>query len=98
LLTFRLERPLEIGAADSGFTRSGRRYRGTGQLPLRGIECDVPKKESKNMLWTIVAILFALWALGMLTSYTLGGFLHVLLVLALIVFVINLIQGRRSVV
>jgi hypothetical protein len=50
------------------------------------------------MLWTIAVILFVLWALGMLTSYTVGGFLHVLLVLALVVVVINLIQGRRSVV
>jgi hypothetical protein len=56
------------------------------------------QKESKNMLWTIAVILFVLWALGMLTSYTVGGFLHVLLVLALVVVVINLIQGRRSVV
>lgn len=50
------------------------------------------------MLWTICVILLVLWALGMLTSYTVGGFLHVLLVLALIVVVINLIQGRRSIV
>jgi hypothetical protein len=56
------------------------------------------QKESKNMLWTIAVILFVLWALGMLTSYTVGGFLHVLLVVALVVVVINLIQGRRSVV
>ncbi len=50
------------------------------------------------MLWTICVILFVLWALGMLTSYTMGGFVHILLVLALIMIVINLIQGRRSVV
>lgn len=50
------------------------------------------------MLWTICVILFVLWALGMLTSYTMGGLVHILLVLALIVVVINLIQGRRSVV
>ena len=47
------------------------------------------------MLWTICVILFLLWALGMLTSYTLGGFVHILLVLALVVVVINLLQGRR---
>ena len=47
------------------------------------------------MLWTICVILFLLWALGMLTSYTLGGFVHILLVLALLVVVINLLQGRR---
>jgi hypothetical protein len=48
------------------------------------------------MLWTICVILLVLWALGMVTSYTLGGVIHVLLVLALVVFVIQLIQGRRS--
>jgi hypothetical protein len=50
------------------------------------------------MLWTLCVILFVLWALGMVTSYTLGGVIHLLLVLALIVFVLQLIQGRRSVV
>ena len=50
------------------------------------------------MLWTICVILFVLWALGMVTSYTAGGLLHILIVLALVVFVINLLQGRRSVV
>ena len=50
------------------------------------------------MLWTICVILFVMWALGMVTSYTMGGFLHILLVLALVVIVINLIQGRRSIV
>jgi uncharacterized protein DUF5670 len=49
------------------------------------------------MLWTICVILFVLWALGMVTSYTMGGFLHILLVLALVVVVINLIQGRRAI-
>ena len=48
------------------------------------------------MLWTICVILFVLWALGMVTSYTMGGLLHILLVVALVVVVINLIQGRRS--
>ena len=50
------------------------------------------------MLWTICVILFVLWALGMVTSYTMGGFVHILLVLALVVIVINLIQGRRTIV
>ncbi len=50
------------------------------------------------MLWTICVILFVLWALGIITSYTMGGFVHVLLVLALVVVLINLIQGRRSIV
>ena len=55
-------------------------------------------KGRKYMLWTICVILFVLWALGMVTSYTLGGVIHVLLVLALIVLVFQIIQGRRSIV
>jgi hypothetical protein len=47
------------------------------------------------MLYTIAVILIVLWILGLVTSYTLGGFIHVLLVIALIVIVIQLIQGRR---
>lgn len=50
------------------------------------------------MLWTIVVVLFVLWALGMVTSYTMGGLVHLLLVLALVAIVINLFRGRRSVV
>ena len=47
------------------------------------------------MLWTIFIILLILWLLGVITSYTLGGFIHILLVLALIIIVIRIIQGRR---
>lgn len=50
------------------------------------------------MLWTILVVLFALWLFGVVTSYTLGGFIHVLLLVALAIFVINLIQGRRRMV
>jgi len=47
------------------------------------------------MLWIICIILLVLWALGLATSYTAGGLIHILLVIALIVMVIRLIQGRR---
>jgi hypothetical protein len=47
------------------------------------------------MLWTIFVILLVLWLLGLVTSYTMGGFVHILLVLALVVLVIRLVQGRR---
>ena len=47
------------------------------------------------MLWTIFVILLIMWALGLVTSYTLGGFVHILLVIALIILVVNLFQGRR---
>ena len=47
------------------------------------------------MLWTIAVVLLVLWVLGLVSSYTLGGFIHVLLVVALIVFLIQVVQGRR---
>jgi len=47
------------------------------------------------MLWTIAVILIVLWALGLVSSYTMGGFIHVLLVIALVVVVLSFIQGRR---
>jgi hypothetical protein len=49
------------------------------------------------MLWTVAAILLVLWALGLGTSYTAGGLVHLLLVIALIVVVIQFVGGRRSV-
>jgi uncharacterized membrane protein YtjA (UPF0391 family) len=48
------------------------------------------------MLWTIFVITLVLWLLGLVTSYTLGGMIHILLVIAVVVLVIQLIQGRRS--
>jgi hypothetical protein len=48
------------------------------------------------MLWTIAGILVVLWLLGLVSSYTMGGLIHVLLVIAVIVIVVNLIQGRRT--
>ena len=47
------------------------------------------------MLWTLVVILMVLWLLGIVTSYTAGGLLHILLVVALVVVVVRLLQGRR---
>jgi len=49
------------------------------------------------MLWTIAVLLVAMWMLGMVTSYTLGGFLHLLLVLALVAVLIRVIQGRNPI-
>lgn len=48
------------------------------------------------MLWTIAVVLMVLWALGLVTSYTMGGFIHVLIVLAVITVLVNVIQGRRA--
>ncbi len=48
------------------------------------------------MLWTIAVILAVLWLLGLISSYTLGGWIHVLLVIAVVVIVLNLLTGRRG--
>jgi hypothetical protein len=53
-------------------------------------------QETIIMLWTITIILFILWVLGLVSSYTLGGWIHILLVLAIIVLIFNLMSGRRA--
>ena len=47
-------------------------------------------------MWTIAIILIILWALGLLTSYTMGGLIHILLVIAIVVILVRIIQGRRA--
>jgi hypothetical protein len=61
------------------------RLEGATHTPIRRID----------MLWTIAVILLVLWLLGLVTSYTMGGFVHVLLVIAIVVVLIQVIQGRR---
>jgi len=51
--------------------------------------------ERNDMLWTIAVILLALWLLGLVSSYTIGGLIHILLVIAIIMVLVRLIQGRR---
>jgi hypothetical protein len=48
------------------------------------------------MLWTIFVILLVLWLLGLVSSYTFGGFIHILLVIAVVILIVNLIGGRRT--
>jgi hypothetical protein len=60
-------------------------------------ECVAEGQEEREMLWTIAVILLVLWALGLVSSYTLGGYIHVLLVIAIAVVLIRIIQGRRPV-
>lgn len=48
------------------------------------------------MLWTIAVVLLVLWLLGLVSSYTMGGFIHILLVLAVIVVLLNIFGGRRA--
>jgi hypothetical protein len=50
-----------------------------------------------DLLWTVAVILLILWLLGLVTSYTVGGFIHILLVLALVVILIRVLQGRRPI-
>jgi Family of unknown function (DUF5670) len=55
-----------------------------------------PNSRRLVMLWTIFVILLVLWLLGVVSSYTLGGFIHVLLIVAVILAVMQLVQGRRA--
>ena len=64
---------------------------------LKAIGFDKPGEKELTMLWTIAVILVIMWALGMVTAYTLGGFIHLLLVLAIITILIRVIQGRSPV-
>jgi len=61
-------------------------------LPKNGF-LDAGKE--KNMLWTIFVILLILWGLGLMTGYTMGGVIHALLVIAIVVVLVQVIQGRR---
>jgi hypothetical protein len=64
----------------------------------RYVACNVesqPEQAEDPMLWTIAVLMLVLWMLGMVSSYTLGGFIHILLVLAVVAVLVRLIQGRR---
>jgi Family of unknown function (DUF5670) len=56
------------------------------------------RTKGDEMLWTIVVILAVMWLLGMVSSYTMGGAVHLLLLVAVVIVLINLFQGRRSVI
>jgi low affinity Fe/Cu permease len=64
---------------------------------LYATHVDHETKRGIAMLWTIAVICLFLWALGLLTAYSLGGFIHILLVLAVILVLVRFIQGRRVV-
>ncbi len=61
------------------------------------IRIENENEEGKTLLWTIFVILLVLWLLGMVSSYTLGGYIHLLLILAIAVVLIRVIQGRRPI-
>jgi Family of unknown function (DUF5670) len=64
-------------------------------LPSFAGSKNADKKEKNPMLETIAIILIVLWLLGMVSSYTIGGFIHILLVIAIVLILVRLIQGRR---
>jgi Family of unknown function (DUF5670) len=66
-------------------------------MPVRSTLVKRRNLWEAGMLWTIFVILLVLWLLGMVSSYTLGGFIHILLVVALAIILIRVIQGRRPV-
>ncbi|HEY3739032.1 MAG TPA: lmo0937 family membrane protein [Bryobacteraceae bacterium] len=59
--------------------------------------CNAGRQKGSKMLETIAVILLVMWLLGMVTSYTVGGFIHILLVLAIIMVLVRVIQGRRPI-
>ena len=63
--------------------------------PMSGRATGLKNRKGEHMLWTIAVVLLVLWALGLVSSYTMGGFIHILLVVALVVVVLSVIQGRR---
>ena len=64
-------------------------------LGQKSFPMEREQKEEATMLWTLAIILIVLWVLGLVTSTTLGGFIHVLLVIAVVVILVNLIRGRK---
>jgi hypothetical protein len=68
----------------------------SGTIPAANLS-EKEKELAMDLLWTLAVILLILWLLGLVTAYTLGGFIHVLLVVAIIVILIRVIQGRRAI-
>ena len=66
-------------------------------MPRHALPVMGASREEDAMLWTIFVVLMLMWLLGMVTSYTLGGFIHILLLLAIAAVLIRVIQGRRPV-
>jgi hypothetical protein len=59
------------------------------------VRAEQKQRKEPNMLWTITTILIVLWLLGLVSSYTMGGYIHLLLILAVIIILVRLIQGQR---
>jgi hypothetical protein len=61
------------------------------------LRCVARKEVNRSMIWTLIVVLVVLWLLGTITSFTAGGLIHLLLVIALVALVFNLLTGRRTV-
>ena len=79
------------GFADAPFLTCAEEHKHARPICLRWVR---PNKED-HVLSTLIVVLIVLWLLGVVTSYTLGGFIHILLVVAVIVFLLRVIQGRN---
>ena len=67
----------------------------TNSTPRRATQNARRLERNQIMLWTVAFIIFALWLAGLLTSYTFGGAIHILVVVAVVVVIVRLVQGRR---
>lgn len=63
--------------------------------PGNGSEGASPQRKTNSMLYTLAVVLLILWLLGLVTSYTIGGFIHILLVIAVVMILLRLISGRK---
>lgn len=68
----------------------------SGKLAAQSLPSNQQGGTGTTMLWTIFVILLVLWLIGMVSSYTMGGFIHLLLVLAVVALIVQLITGRRT--
>jgi hypothetical protein len=82
--------------AHRGVNGASARWRASSaRIRTLDLRLQLSSRGSTQMLWTIALFLIILWALGMVTSYTAAGLIHVLLVIALVIVVIRVVQGRR---
>jgi uncharacterized protein DUF5670 len=80
-------------AADSRVAGAGARRL---PFPVERADAESGQTGESTMLYTIAIILIVLWLLGLVSSYTMGGFIHVLLVIAIVIILLQVIQGRRG--
>jgi mannose/fructose/N-acetylgalactosamine-specific phosphotransferase system component IID len=87
----------EVGALSGGWVGANDDPVGSSQGPGQRTNAQTNQEKVHTMLYTIAVVLLIMWLLGLVTSYTMGGFIHILLVIAVVMVLVNLISGRRSV-